>query len=224
MLKKMPEIDIIRIINDPDSSEKDYQAAANFLVKKYENQIHKHWWTLQKELYSTGMADYYKDEFYEEAYDALLKAIRKVDPSRVYDKKFKIVQLASWYLSNARKKIRKRCLSNIGRTKYLNSMTRDYVGEDTSLIDPDVEHAYNESTGYRNDPFYSLSRKESLVKCREVLERCMSEWDSTELRIYRYLKEGRTRKEISDLTGIKPTSVYTICNNMKNMMREYLYE
>lgn len=225
MLKKMPEIEIIKIINNPNSTEDDYQAAANYLVGKYENQIHKHWWALQKELYGTGLADVYKEEYYDEAYDALLKAIRKVNPDRVYDEKFKLVQLASWYLSNVRKKIRKKCIKQLktGVVKSLNSMTREYISDDSSLIDPDVERAYNESKGYREDPFYILEEKETSYRCEKAIEKCESIWNDQELRVFKYLKEGKKKKEIADIMGLTTTSIYSITNRMKKDLKKYLY-
>lgn len=225
VLKKMPEIDIIKIINDPNTSEDDYQAAANYLVGKYENQIHKHWWTLQKEIYNTGMAEVYKEEYYDEAYDALLKAIRKVDPDRVYDKKFKLVQLASWYLSNVRKKIRKKCLKQLstGVVKSLNTMSREYIGDYTSLIDPDVERSYNESEGYKNDPMYILEEKESSYRCQKALEECMSIWNEQEIRVFKYLREGKTKKEIAEIMKTTPTVIYNISNRMKKDLSKRIF-
>lgn len=221
-LKKMPEIEIIKIINDPQSSESDYQSAANYLIKKYENQIHKHWWTLQKQLYATGMTELYKEEYYDEAYDALLKAIKKVDPSRVYDTKFKLVQLANWYLSNVRKKIRKKCFRELGREKALNSMSRRYIDDDTPLIDPDVERAYNESEGYKNDPFYLLNEKESTYRCQKALEKSLKDWNETETQVYEYLREGVTKKEIAERLGTTTTTVYGIIKRMKKTLTDYL--
>ena len=158
-MEKLPEIELIRIVNDPNSPEVDYNIAAEILIKKYEKMIHYHWWKLQKELNNTGYVNSIKEDFYDEAYEALLKAITKVDLNRIENDNFKILQLASWYITNVRTKMRKRVLTRVSKNKGLVAVNLD-DGEDTNVIDSEVEKAYNDEFGYRTDPVYSYEVKE----------------------------------------------------------------
>ena len=220
-MEKLPEIELIRIVNDPNSPEVDYNIAAEILIKKYEKMIHYHWWKLQKELNNTGYVNSIKEDFYDEAYEALLKAITKVDLNRIENDNFKILQLASWYITNVRTKMRKRVLTRVSKNKGLVAMNLD-DGEDTNVIDSEVEKAYNDEFGYRTDPVYSYEIKEGEDNCKSAVKKCFDMWDDEQKRIYRYLENGKNKTEISRLMGIPTTKVYSLTKKMKADMKKAL--
>jgi len=220
-LENTPEIELIKIVNNPNSPELEYNLAAEILIKRYEKMIHYHWWKLQQELNNTGYVNSIKEDFYDEAYEALLKAITKVDLSKVKDNKFRILQLASWYITNVRTKMRKRVLNKVSKHKSLVTVNLN-EDEDSNVIDSDVEKAYNEEFGYRTDPIYSYELQEGEDNCMSAVDRCFNIWDDTQKRIYRYLESGKNKTEISSLMGIPTARVYSLTKRMKSDMKKAL--
>ena len=220
-MKKLPEIEIIRIIRNPQSSEMEYNRACEILVKKYERMIHYHWWKLQQELNNTGYVESAKEDYYDEAYEALFKAITKVDLNKVQDENFKILQLASWYITNVRTKIRKKVLKQ--HSKNRGPITAEYRDdEDSTTIDYDIEKEYNESEGYKTDPIYSYELKEGEENCKNAIEKCMNKWTDEQKRIYEYLENGKNKTEISQMMGVPVTRVYILTKRMKADMKKFL--
>lgn len=218
-LEKMPEIELIRIIKNPDTSETMYNEACEILIKRYEKMIHYHWWKLQQELNKTGYVNSVKEDYYDAAYEALFKAITKVDLDRIKDENFKILQLASWYISNVRTKLRKQVLTKVSKNKGLVTIALDN-DEDSNVIDSDVEKAYNESFGYITDPIYNYEVKEGEENCERALKECFSKWNSEEKQIYKYLEKGKNKTEISQMMGLPVTKVYSITKKMRSDMKK----
>jgi len=217
--EEMPEIELVRIINDPESSELEYNEAADVLIRRYEKMIHYHWWKLQKELNGTDAVLAIKEDFYDEAYEALLKAISKVDLSKVKDKNFKILQLASWYITNVRSKFRKQVLKKGSKTQKLvtQAVKED---EDSNTIDSYVEKAYNEAEGYKMDPAYRYEVEEGMENCRKSVKKCMAIWNDDEKEIYRYLESGKNKTEIAGIMGVPTTKIYSMTKKMMNDMKK----
>lgn len=218
-IKELPEIEIIRIIKDPKSSEINYNRACEVLIKKYEKMIHYHWWKLQQELNKTGYVNSIKEDYYDEAYEALFKAITKVDLNKVKDEKFKLLQLASWYITNVRTKMRKKVINKISKSRSLVSANLK-EDEDSTTFDSDVEMSYNEEFGYKTDPIYTYEIKEGEDNCDNAINECFRIWDDTEKEIYRYLEKGKNKAEISQIMGIPVTKVYTLTKRMKSDMKK----
>ena len=217
----MPEIELIRIIKNPKSKETEYNLACEVLIKKYEKMIHYHWWKLQQELNKTGYVESVKEDYYDEAYEALFKAITKVDLDRITDENFKILQLASWYITNVRTKLRKKVLKNVSKNKSL--VTINLKEDDESLTcDPDVEKAYNDQIGYKTDPIYSYEIQEGEDNCRNAVRECFNIWDDEQRKIYEYLEKGKNKTEISQMMGLPVTKVYTLTKKMKSDMKKIL--
>lgn len=214
-----PEIELIKIVNNPNSPEIEYNLAAEVLIKRYEKMIHYHWWKLQKELNNTGYVNSIKEDFYDEAYEALLKAITKVDLNRIENNNFKILQLASWYITNVRTKMRKKVLTKVSKNKGLVTVNLD-DNEDSNVIDSDVEKAYNDEFGYRTDPVYSYEVQEGEDNCKSAVEKCLSIWDDEQRKIFRYLEKGKNKTEISQLMNLPTTKVYSLTKKMKSDMKK----
>jgi hypothetical protein len=216
-LKKMKELDIIRLIKNPETSRRDYNTAIEFLLKRYDNMIHKHWWTLQRQLNKSTIVNSLKEEYYSRAYDAFLTAIQKVDLNRVYDDKFKLMQLLSWYLTNVRTTLIKNALKK-SKEKSMYSMNQ-FRDDDTPTVDRDVEEAYQEQEGYMMDPAYALEVAEGEANCERAIKECMSKWDNQKKDIFRMLLEHKKKPEISKELGLKPSKVYMEVNKMKEDLK-----
>lgn len=217
----MPELEVIKIVKDPNTSERDYNLAAEFIIKKYEKMIHKHFWLLQKQLNNSTYVEAIKDDYYDEAYEALFKAIQKVDTDRVYDEKFKLLQLASWYIGNVRTKFIKQILKKNSKTKSIMTMSLD-EDENSNNLDPDVEKAYNEKIGYKYDPVYSYEIKEGEENCILGLNNCLKVWDKEEKKIFKMLENGKTKVEIANSMKVKPSKIYSITNKMSKDLKKEL--
>lgn len=216
-LKEMKELDIIRLIKNSNTSRRDYNTAMEFLMKRYDNMIHKHWWTLQRQLNKSSIVNSFKDEYYSRAYDAFLTAVQKVDLDRIYDDKFKLMQLLSWYLTNVRTTIIKSALKK-GREKSIYSMAQ-FQDDNTPTVDRDVEEAYQEQEGYMMDPAYALEVAEGEANCERAIKECMKKWDDQKKSIFKLLLEHKNKPEISKELGLKPSKVYMEVNKMKEDLK-----
>ena len=217
-LKKMSELDVIRLIKDPNTPPKDYNTAAEFLVKKYSPMIHKHWWTLQRQMDNSDLVNSLKDEYYSEAYEALFVAIQKVDLSKIYDENFKLMQLASWYITNVRTKFIKETRKK-AKIKTVSSM-KAAENEADLTVDPDVEVAYWESGGYKINPEYQVCEiQEGENICNKAIDACMQKWSAVEREIFKYLQKGTKKKKIANLLGLSPIKVYSYTTKMKQDMK-----
>lgn len=217
-LKKMSELDVIRLIKDPNTPPKDYNTAAEFLVKKYSPMIHKHWWTLQRQMDNSDLVNSLKDEYYSEAYEALFVAIQKVDLSKIYDENFKLMQLASWYITNVRTKFIKETRKK-AKIKTVSSM-KAAENEADLTVDPDVEVAYWESGGYKINPEYQVCEiQEGENICNKAIDACMQKWSAVEREIFKYLQKGTSKTKIANLLGLSPIKVYSYTTKMKQDMK-----
>ena len=218
-LKKMSELDIIKLIKNPETSSRDYNLAANFIINKYSPMIHKHWWMLQRQMNSSSIVNSFKDEYYLEAYEALFKAIQKVDLSRIYDGKFKLMQLASWYISNVRAKYIRETKKKlkIKSIDSLNDLDRNNVN---ISADPDVEISYWENCGYKESPEYQVCEiQEGEAICRRAIKYCMKKWTPIERQIFKQLQKGVNKNEIARVLNISSIKVYNKISKMKQDMR-----
>lgn len=217
-LKKMSELDVIRLIKDPNTPPKDYNTAAEFLVKKYSPMIHKHWWTLQRQMDNSDLVNSLKDEYYSEAYEALFVAIQKVDLSKIYDENFKLMQLASWYITNVRTKFIKETRKK-AKIKTVSSM-KAAENEADLTVDPDVEVAYWESGGYKINLEYQVCEiQEGENICNKAIDACMQKWSAVEREIFKYLQKGTSKTKIANLLGLSPIKVYSYTTKMKQDMK-----
>lgn len=216
-LKKMKELDIVRLLKDPNTSRKDYNLACEFLLKRYENMIHKHWWTLQKQMGRSDLVNAIKDEYYSRAYNAFLTVINKIDLNRVYDEKFKIMQLFSWYLTNVRTTLIKETLRK-SRVKSIYSSSQFREDEMVS-VDRDVEEAYYDLEGYTMDPAYALEIAESEENCDRAVKACMKRWSDIEKKIFALLLQHKKKAEISQILNMKASKVYTEIIKMKKELK-----
>lgn len=220
-LKKMSELEIIRLIKNPDTDEFSFNKASEYLLKRYDNMFHKHWWVLQKQMGNSDLINSLKDEYYALAYEAFFTVIQKIDLDRIYDGKFKLMQLLSWYLTNVRSKLIKETLKK-GKMKNLNEVKSSMEG-DSSSIDSDVERSYWDSEGYKIDPSYKVVEiQEGEENCKRAIKECMSKWNDREKEIFKYLEKGMSKVEIANTLKITPLNVYSTTNKMKKELKNAL--
>lgn len=216
-LKKMKELDIVKLLKDPATSRGDYNTACEFLLKRYDNMIHKHWWTLQRQMGKSDLINAIKDEYYSRAYNAFLTVINKIDLNRIYDENFKIMQLYSWYLTNVRTTLIKETLKKSRvKSMYSSSQLRE---DEMVTVDKDVEEAYYESEGYTLDPAYVLEVAEGEANCDRAVRACMKRWSDIEKRIFELLLQHKKKAEISQILNMKPSRVYTEIIKMKKELK-----
>lgn len=218
--RKKLDRDLVAMIKDPKTCEYDYQRACETMLDRYSRQIHKNWWTLQKQMGSSDYVNAMKDEYYDNAYEAFLTAIRKVDLDRIENDDWKLVGMLNWYLSNVRKKLIRQVL-HMGREKSLSAMSE--ADDDTAITaDCDVERAYHESEGFRHCPEYVLELQEGEENCRKALDHCLSVWTEKERMIFSLLKKGSNKKEIALALNITPAKVYAVTKKMNLDLRTAL--
>ena len=150
--KKMTDRELVTIIK----TTKDrtiMNRAFNTILERYERQIHKNWLKLKAQLNGSSYVMSMESEYYSEAYEAFYNAIQKVDLNKIENDKWKLVGMSNWYLTNVRTKM----INDIIKKAKVKSITHmhDVNEDETSAIDPDVEKAYWETEGYKNDPLYA---------------------------------------------------------------------
>lgn len=212
--KKMSELDVIRLAKNENVSERVRDAARAFLYKKYEEMIHRHWWLLQKSLNESDLVNNAKEEYYSEAQIAFFNALEKVDLSKIYDENFKLMQLASWYIGNSRKKVASEIVNKRARERSLLSVSdSEEVG---TFTDPEIEFSEWEENGYKQSPEYLCELHDSEKRCNSVVEKYLKIWDPLKVEIFRRRKLKESRVEISEALNIPITKIYKCLKEMYN--------
>ena len=75
--------------------------------------------------------------------------------------------------------------------------------------------AYWNSEGYRDEPSYAYEKIDSERKCRMALEKCFSKWTPQQREIFTWLKEKKTKTEISTLSGCNIAKLNKIIKGLK---------
>ena len=218
-LKKMSELELIKLFKDETTPKNVSNAVYEILLKRYEPMIGKHWFKLRSSMENSSLIMETKDDFYSEAYMSLLKVLEKVDINRIYDENFKLMQLYSWYLNNLRNKFRKEVLRE-AKIKGFNNMNQEE--EEDTVIDLDVEQAYWEREGYKHEPSYVVEDLDSEEECARAIRNCMKRWPEREQTVFNYLREGKSRNEIATLLEVTPIKMWNIINKMKRDIKKEL--
>lgn len=218
--KNLNDRTLVTLIKDPNTSDYLFELASNVLVNRYEKQIHKNWWVLQKQMNNSSLVNNLKDEYYSEAWEAFWTAIRKIDVSKIKDDKWKCVGYTDFYLKNVRTKLIKETKKN-GKIKSTSSM--DTEDPENLTIDSDVERAYWEQTGYKREPSFSYEVSEAEEDCREAVKRCIEKWSPLERQIFYLLEEGHSKTEIARKLNESSGKIYGAVNRMKKDLKKELH-
>lgn len=218
--KAMKEIEIIKIIKNPETPRTTFNNACAFIIKKYEKTIHKAWWVFNKQMRETPLVESKKEEFYSRAYEVLYTTILKVDLSRVYDDNFKLIQLVSLYLSNLRHTMINELLKESKNISLETSYKED--DEESTCTNSVIEYQYYEQEGYKNDPQYVLEVKENLLIQKEAIKECLSRWSTLEKAVYSGIIKKKTKKEISSEMGVSINEITSITKKIKSDLKRSL--
>lgn len=219
--RSMKEIEVIKIIKNPETPRSTFNNACAFLIKKYEKTIHKAWWTFNKQMRETPLVESKKDEFYSRAYETVYTTILKVDLSRVYDNNFKLIQLVSLYLSNLRHTMINELLKE-SKNISLESSYKDEDGEESYCTNSAIEYAYYEQEGYKEDPQYIMEAKENLLIQNKAIKECLSKWSTLEKAVYSGIISKKTKKEISSEMGVNINEITSITKKIKSDLKSSL--
>lgn len=211
-----------QLVTIAKKSSSDAKKACEVLFKRYENQIHKNWLRLEAQLDHSDVIRSLKEDYYDEAYEAFLIAIQKVDLDRIENDDWKLVGMINWYLTNVRTKLIKLALKS-AKIKSINSMSAANNGEECMTADPDVEEAYWNTQGYKNEPSYLCDVNERELRCKNALLFCKNKWSDEENKIFTLLESGLNRVEISRKLNINANKVYSTVNRMKEDLKKYLF-
>lgn len=219
-INSLSELEILKILKDPTSSPDLYEAAGEYIFKKYEKMIHYHWHMLVKQLNNSVLVNNIKDEYYSEAREALFTAIQKVDVSKIYDENFKLMQMASWYIGNVRNKM---CRIVVQQASCKSTTSIADLEEDGGLaLDPDVEMSWWSRNSEYYDPAVICVNTLREEECQIALQKCIDHWDDNHKKVFRYLQEKKSKNEIAEELEISPMRVYGIIRDCKADVKKAL--
>lgn len=212
----MKDIELLRIYNEPNVSLAKKNKVLSILWERYQPQIHKNWWKLQRQMNNLDTVNMMKDDYYDEATEAFLVAISKIDLSRVENDNFKCVGMLNWYLTNVRTKIIKK-IKKLPPTKSLSYMNS--IDSDTNKVDSDVEESYWDNEGFMNDPSYALEKKIKDELYNKVISECQKKWGRIENIIFRELIDGKKKSEISKELDLSDKNIRIAVNRIKTDLK-----
>lgn len=233
MLEGMSELEVIKIALDENEDKEVRKLANEVIYLKYKPMILKHWLILQKQMNDSPLINSYRDEYFSRAAEEVLKVIRNVKLDRVYNEKFKLMQLMSWAFCSLRADIieeltgikkgtgkngDKRVGFTVKSTTYMNRIVDKY----SDKIDSDVEEAYWEAEGDNLDPAKVLEAKESARIVEEAEAYCLSKWSDKKKLIYKLLKEKKDRTSIARELHMTKANLYNHIMKMKEDMKKAL--
>lgn len=195
----------------------NYNKAVTALWERYQNQIHNNWHKLVKVLGGSDLVLSKHGDFYDEAQEAFMTALTKIDLNKVENDNWKFVGYLNFYLTNLRTKLHREIKKETA-FKPIDSMSD--LDEDCALsADLDVEEAYRESDGFRYEPEYVLEQREGEENCKRALRECLNKWTDTQKEIYRRLVNNEKKLDISKALNIPTPRLYAECNKMKRDLK-----
>lgn len=211
---KMNDRELVTLIKTTKNKEV-FNRAFNAIFARYERQVHKNWFKLRAQMNNSDLVNSMEDEFYSEAREAFYTAIQKVDLDKIKNDKWKLVGMSNWYLTNVRTKMINEILK-MSKVKGLTHM-HDVAEDESSAIDPDVEIAYWEQEGYKDDPLYACEAQDREDRCLNAIENCKrNKWSDIELKIFEGLLKRQKKAEIAASIGCNVAKVYSLSNKMRD--------
>lgn len=199
--------------------------AAEILIKRYEPQINRNWWVLRRQFGGSSLIDGYSNEYYSEAYEAILLAINSIDLKKIRDDNWKLVQYSGFYLKNARNKVAKK-VSKAACIRPLDNLS-SFAGGDESkenITDPEVERAYYEEEGYKHNPEDIIINEEALNSLKKIINNCYNHWTEEKRNIFKLLLAGKSKKEIAEILGMRRNSLYNRVAIMEKEIKKKMKE
>lgn len=183
---------------------------------RYENQVHRHWAILRRQLSNSSMILELESDFYNEAYVAFTKAVAAIDLKKIRDDKWKFVGYFKYYLTNL-------------RTEFITKLVRQYHTERPFYAEteegsvPRIELTVNdtyEHTMY--SPETVLERKLEEQKVHSAVAHCMKRWDTRRRDIFKLRKQGLAKGEVAAKLNVHPATITYHLQAMKQDLQKEL--
>lgn len=192
------------------------KALLDTLWRRYENQVHKHWAILRKQMNSSCLVLELHDDFYGEAYIAFYKAIKAIKLDKIRDDKWRFVGYFKYYLTNLRGEFITKM------RKQASSETPFYVetadGEVAKIeLAPGVE--YEQSA---NSPEEILGKKLEEERTQLAVQHCLQTWDARRREIFQLRQQGFAKGEVADQLGVHPATITYHLQVMKQDLEQEL--
>ena len=181
---------------------------------RYENQVHKQWAVLRRQMNNSSLILEYHDDFYSEAYIAFCKAVNAVDLEKVRDDKWRFVGYFFFYLQNLRTDTITLMLHRAKREISL------YVETDEGEVSRVDLEPLEDGRAYGN-PEADLMAKADTARVQEAVNHCMSIWDDRKKEIYRLRQEGYAKGVAAEKLGVHPATItYHLQMMQKDLEKE----
>ena len=212
--KDLKDKELIQIYQSGTEEEKD-KVLKEFL-ERYERQIDKNWWVLCRQFDSSGYVLGIKNEYYSEALEAIYTAINKIDLSKIKDDNWKLVQYSNFYIRNVRTKMAKK-IKQMAKERPLDNLSYIRGGDESkeNKVDPEVEKAYNETIGNKENPESIVVEKEINRIRMEIMMAHYENWNDTYKIVFNSLKEGGTKRDAARKAGINDNMLARVLRHMK---------
>lgn len=200
--------------------------ATETLIERYNMQILKNWWVLNRQFQNSALVNNVKDEYMESATEAIITAIGKIDLSKIRDDKWKLLQYSSFYIRNARNKLAKEIMRN-SKVRQIDNLVNFDPDAKENVADPIVERAYREnhlSACEAYEPEAAYLRQEREKECAEILKRLYNSWSPMKQEIYKILEQDNkiSKEEIAKKLGVTKNVVYNTITKMKKELKKEL--
>lgn len=217
ILKDLNDRDLVVLAqNDKDKKVKD--KAIEVLLQRYQIQINKNWYILRKQFNDSALIRSFEDDYFSKAYEAILTSISKINIDKIYDDKWKLLQYNSFYLKNVRTSIAK-LMEKASKVKSLDHMTFTVNGNE-GAVDYDVETAYQEKAGYKDNPEYILLEKEKEEETKSIIYKRRELWSEEKKFIFDLFIKGVPEKEIAQKLNKPRSYIYNKISWLKKDLKK----
>lgn len=183
---------------------------------RYENQVHKHWAILRRQMNNSSLIVEAHDDFYSEAYIAFHKAVQAIDLKKVKDDKWRFVGYFKYYLTNLRTDTINQLLKQASREKAFYVETED---GDVPRIDLQPADPYDLLA---SSPEVILEHSLREVKVQEAIASCMARWDDRRREIFNLRQQGFAKGVVAEKLGVHPATVTYYLQVMKKDLEKEL--
>lgn len=171
------------------------------LWKRYENQVHKHWAILRKQMNNSPMVLELHDDFYSEAYIALHKAVKAIKLDKIKDANWRFVGYFRWYLTNVRTELITKLRAQTSKETTFYVETSD--GEIPRIeLSPGIEFKQHAS-----NPEEALMESENQRNVNMAVESCMRTWDDRRRTIFKLRQQGIAKGDVANKLGVHPATI-----------------
>lgn len=168
---------------------------------RYENQVHKQWAILRRQMNNSSLVLELRDDFYSEAYIAFHKAVTAVDLSKVKDEKWRFVGYFHFYLQNLRNDM-------IGKLlKQFKQETSLYVETSEGEVSREELMPVTIPEQMQNNPETAMLESASKANVVAAVTRCMQTWDERRRAIFKLRQQGLAKGEVATRLGVHPATI-----------------